>query len=225
MTTNWTQADNFNAKKAYTAIHWGEQSKVLEVELMEMQKILKQQSVEAIRAFIHDGFVQMNALQWSSGSLVVPAPDIIFANGSAINLSTNLSIPVSAYPTTVYLAVWEADLDYSSTIETDGNQTTGTTTITNDMIDSRLGVETSHRTQRQTQLVTSNTDNTKYYLPIATVTASGVFTDNRNPVNLVVAAATFTGLVTASTPPTSGGHLTNRTYVDAQVASAKTYAP
>jgi hypothetical protein len=45
------------------------------------------------------------------------------------------------------------------------------------------------------------------------------------PATTFSGAISVGGNVTASTAPSAGGHLTNKTYVDAQIAIAKTYAP
>jgi hypothetical protein len=129
---------------------------------------------------------------------------------------------------TVYLAVWEQEIPYTTAIKRNGNQSGGQAIADNGIFDYDVNIETSRRVQRQIQLVTSNADGTKKYLPVATISSGSAMTDTRakslvSLANLtfqssdVITALGFTPVtnartITAGNGLTGGGDLTaNRT--------------
>jgi hypothetical protein len=188
---NYTRVDSYDSTKGYSRVHWGQSSKILDTELTEMQKILAGFTNALGKTIFNDGFVNRPALTYSGGTLTVPA-DTIISGGRVITIADNMTISVGNN-TTVYLAVWEAEVAYTDTVYRSGNQSGGQVIANNGIFDSAVNFETSKRVQLQVQLVTSNADSSKSYLPVAYISSGGALTDNRQ-----FPKVTLTGLLTAS---------------------------
>lgn len=202
--------DKFDAKKNYTEVRWGEQSKVLEVELSEMQKILRQHVKNAVSTILTNGFVNKPALTYVGSVLTVPV-DTIIVNGTVVTLTENMTIGVGAN-TTVYLAMVEKEIDYTATINQSGNLSGGTAIASNGIQDPRYNIDTSRRKQMQVQLVTSNADATKTYFTVATIDGGSVMTDTRPLSSLGTRQITATDVTSTGTLKAQGRFiLPNRT--------------
>ena len=176
---DFTVVDKFDPSKSFTRVVFGSDSVLLEVELNELQKIQNYQRALLARLLVTNGFVAKTAMTLSSSILTVPA-DTILVNGDFIEVLENMSLGVSSGDT-VYAAISEVEVTSLTTLKKSGNLSGGST-ITNDLLDGRVGEETTHRTQKQIQLVKSNSDTSKTYIPVATITSVDTFTDNRTLV-------------------------------------------
>ena len=173
----FTHQDKFSPDKNYVRICWGERSKVLEVELSELQKIIDYQMRLLGKSIVTNGFLNKGNMSYAGGVLTVLA-DTIVVDGRFIEIKEPMTV-TAGNNTTVYLAVWEQEVKYTDTIRKSGNQSGGTVIADNGILDQRLGMESSRRIQVQVQLVTDNSDVTKTYLTVASINASGQVTDLR----------------------------------------------
>jgi hypothetical protein len=225
----FTRTDKYDPIKGYSRVRWGDRSKVLDIELSEMQRILAGQTSVVGKTLLTDGFITKGVLAYSSGNLAVPI-DTIVSKGRVIEVldPLNLSVGVSS---TVYLAIWEQEIVSTDTVKRSGNQSGGLTVSDNGILDPEFGSETTHRYQLQLQLVTSNADATKVYLPVASIDAGGVVTDNRLrsslPNSMLPTSAALQGTPTAVTAAvdTNNQQLATTAFVMAQMAKAQSYAP
>jgi hypothetical protein len=218
MAVIWTRQDKFSPSKGFRRIHWGAQSKVLDTELTELQKILTNQTNVLTKLLITDGFVTKGALVYaatSGGTLTVPI-DTLVVGGYSITLEDAMVI-TGILNTTVYLAMWEQEVAYGDTLYRDGNLSGGQVIADNGIYDTDVATETSRRFQTQVQLVTSNADATKKYIPVASISGAGVVTDNR------VQASLTTGTTIASPTGTDNSQkIVNSSWVRGAIS---TYAP
>lgn len=189
MPTYTQPSDSYDIRKGYKLVRWGQRSKVLQAELSELQKLLAGQTELAAKSLFAEGFLSKTALTFASGTLTVPA-DTIHVNGNFVQFQNNMTISTGVgVAATVYLAYSEVEVAYTDTIKNDGNLSGGATYSNNGIFDSGFGMETSRRVQRQIQLVTSNSDGTKKYLPVASISSGGVVTDSRVQLELTALAA------------------------------------
>ena len=190
-------SDKFNASKSFVQVEFGSDAMLLEVELNEMQKIQNYLRGLPARKLMTNGFLAMPTMSLASGTLTVPA-DTLLVNGDFLEITEAMTI--SASPNDViYMSIsGGVEISSLSTIKTNGNLSGGST-ITNDLIDARVGSETSRRVQKQLQLTKSNTDPSKTYLPVATITNTSIFVDNRTKLSF--SSPALTGIPTAPTAP------------------------
>lgn len=181
MAVTFDGVDKFNSNQNYSKIKFGAGAPVLEVELMELQKIQNHKRNLSFNAVVVDGFVNKSTISYSSGNLIVPA-DTIVALGEFIEIVGNMTLSGCSSSDAVYLRVFEAEKNAGSTIYRTGNLSNAVT-ITNDILDTRVGFEVSRRIQKQVQLVKGPLPSPipvgEAYLPVATIGIGNNFTDNR----------------------------------------------
>lgn len=195
---DFTASDKFKAENNFNQVVFGDNAFVLEVELNELQKIQNYQRRLMAQVLAKDGFVQRGTMTLSNGILTIPA-DTILINGYLIELSEPMSITVSPGDT-VYIAASEVVVTSVTALMRDGNQDGGSP-IANEMIDVRIGSETSRRVQIQLELLTYNTDGSKSYLSVANIVDSTTFVDQRTQLSTNVYSTNLVGTPTAPTAP------------------------
>lgn len=163
MTAKFDVNDKFNASKNYTGIRFGTDAKLLEVELNEMQKIQDHARAELVRQMAHSGVLDYSSQKTTSGSalkkggfyenigsttwresLNVGEFDVV-VNGHIIAVKgfegvspdiNRISLPEPPTHGTredlVFLEAWFEEVTFAN----DG-----------DILDSRIGKETSRRTK------------------------------------------------------------------------------
>jgi hypothetical protein len=195
---DFTAQDKFNKNQNFARIEFGAEAPLLEVELNEAQKIQNYKRNLAIAQLLKDGFITKGAMSFSGGTLTVPI-DTIVAGGEVIQILEAMSLTGLVATNVVYLHVFETEVTKDTALKNSGNLSGGSA-LTNQIQDSRVGAETSRRLQKQVQLVTSSgTAEGEYWLPVATITGSTTFTDNR----------VKTGLLAKNIPIEDvGGHFT-----------------
>lgn len=213
--SDFTVPDNFSSTKSFSQVSFGSDSMLLEVELNEMQKIQNYMRRLMATTLMSDGCVAMPTMTLSSGVLTVP-PDTILANGDFITILENMTISVSPGDV-VYIAISEAVITSLTSLLNSGNLSGGSV-ITNNLIDTRVGAETSRRVQKQVQLVKTNIDVSKTYIPVATIIDANSFTDNR--VKLSFKSPSLAGIPTAPTalPGTNTTQVSTTAFVEMEIA-------
>ena len=178
---DFTVADKFNAEKQYNEVVVGGGAAALEIDIIEMQKIRNYKRNLLGRQLLQNGFCVKNPLTYAAQALTV-APDIINVNGDVLEIKNSMTTSGLTEGNKVYLDVWDDRIDYSELIYRCGNMS-NTETITNDLIDSRVGTETTQRVQTKVQLTITNAGTSGHvYLPVCTVLASGI-SDSRISAN------------------------------------------
>ena len=175
---DFSKYTNYKDNAGVSAVVYGANSTVLEVELNEMQEIQKTAMRDLIRNVIGDGITDLSKLVYEDGKVKVLDNCGITVDGYHINCS---GLEVAVSNGTVYLQVWEETVNYSAQLKTDGNQQK-TTTVANWFKDSRSEVETTKRKVIEYTLGTSQASG-KTNLAIARVT-SGSMVKLINEVNI-----------------------------------------
>lgn len=202
MGVDFNVLDKFNGDKAFSMVEFGNGAKLLEVELNEMQKIQRHALAEFYRSQMNSGVIDFPAVIPGASTLngfTIPAFTAL-VNGYKIKVSnaggktdgTNL-ITLPDPPTSgtrddlVFLEAWFEEIDATEVIKQYGNAD-GSVTIANDIMDTRLGAETTRRIQLKWRIRTVAGVNFTTYPEglgdIATVKAQGA--------NITSAAYTFT---------------------------------
>jgi hypothetical protein len=169
--------DTFSASEAYVQVKIGNDAKILEVELNELQKIQAYRNALVGKMVLQDGFKTKGNLTVTGGVLTVPADTIIVA-GEVYEILEPMTISVVS-GNVVYLALTKVEVSGATTLRKSGNLSGGSV-IPNYIYDARMGgVETARRVQAQVQLTkTTGAPNTLYLL-VCSMTSATVFVDNR----------------------------------------------
>lgn len=165
---------NFNSASNFSLVRFNEDRPITEKELNELQQIRQDklrsfsQNLLGEYLFINRGVINLNDNQFTIQNQKVNVQgNILDITSLAINLLVDQ---------TVYLKVWEQEIDSKSTIKQHGNQQTSTE-ITNNIQDPRLqGVHSATRYQTQFDLATSLEEEQLNIvcIPIATRTSEGL---------------------------------------------------
>ena len=147
----------FNKEKALSAIRFGQEATLLEAELHELQDIqnsFRQEMASLLfsSSIVKAASLQTNALANSFKAGIMDA----FIMGYPVHIENNNDEPdnlviLSAPPETgtrydlVYMELWFETIDYLSNIYRFGGEASGT--VPNDLVDYRIGAETSRRVQ------------------------------------------------------------------------------
>lgn len=173
---------NYNEHSGVSSVVFGSDTPVLEVELNEMQEIQKTTLRNFIKNVIGNGITDKSKIAYKDGVLSV-ASDCSFVVDGYIILCTGLSI-TAPDNSTVYLQVWEEDVDYTSTLKKGGNEQ-ATETITNYIKDSRYPIETSRRKVLKYKLsLTQSQESNVHNLVVASIFTGGNYTRAIKEVNL-----------------------------------------
>jgi hypothetical protein len=200
MAASFSITDRYNVEKAFSQVVFPDDAPLMEVDLNEMQKILKSRTLSLVQSVMTNGFVNKPTMTYAGSNLTVP-PDTFVINGQLITLTENMTIS-AASGETVYLAVWEQTVAYNTTLKKGGNQSGGSTISNTDIFDARVNEETSRRVQVQVQLVKSTADTSKAYLNVASF-PSGVMTDLRD-FSILNVTGKIDSTVTAKFDATTG---------------------
>lgn len=140
---NFDNYTNYDKDSNFKSVVIGAGSKVLEVEMNEMQEIWFNTYQRLVRDFIGDGVLNVGTYTVNAGTLTIENESML-VNGYVIDIP-HLAIAMQREDY-AYLKVWEDVVDYTSPIYYKGN-TQGTKTIENYIMDERVGEETSRRVQ------------------------------------------------------------------------------
>lgn len=173
---NFENRSNFDKNANFKSVVIGAGSKVLEVEMNEMQDIWFHSYQKLIKDYFGEGVMNVGKYTFKGGILTIENESMI-VNGYLIDV-TKLSIPMEVEDF-AYLKVWEEEVTFSTPLIPYQGNVQETKAITNYIMDERVAEETSRRTQVQYDLVASpkvlvNTD-TVFYLKVGRLTADEGF--------------------------------------------------
>ena len=190
---DFSVSDTFNASESYTQVKIGNNAKILEVELNEMQKIQAYRNSLVGKMVLQDGFVSKGTMTVTTGTLTVPADTVIIA-GEVYEILEPMTIAV-ANGNVIYLALTKVEVNGTTILKKSGNQSGGSI-IPNYIYDARMGgLETGRRIQAQVQLVKTTGAPNTLYLTVCSMTSATAFTDNRvKTVNVATANLLITEL-------------------------------
>lgn len=183
MAIDFSATDIFNKEQQFSRIEWGAEAPVLEVELNELQKIQNYKRNISSQKLVGDidGFFTAGTMTYSSGTLTVPA-DTIIANGEVLEILGAMTLSGLVNGDTVKLHVFETEVTKDTSLVKSGNLSGGAS-ISNGIQDSRIGMETSRRIQKQVQLVKTAIPDPipagEAYMTVATIGTSNNFIDTR----------------------------------------------
>jgi hypothetical protein len=180
---DYSKGSTFNKDANFQAIKFGADAPLLETELNELQDILSSKSEQLGKLLLSDGFKIKSQMSLANGLLTVPS-DAIIAGGKVFPFDSPMTISVSN-GNIIYLAITTVEITKDSTIYKNGNISSAQS-ITNNLVDSRIGSETSRRLQTQLSLVKSTGTSGVTYLPVATITGATTLIDNRVKSSIIV---------------------------------------
>jgi len=218
---DFTEIDKFSSDKAFSQIVFADDTYLLEVELVELQKIQNYQRALMARTLLTSGFAAKLPMNLSEGTLTVPA-DTILANGDFLEIKEAMVLENIALGDVVYLSISEVEVDSLSLLQKSGNLSGGSI-IENNLIDYRVGAETTHRMQKQVELVKVNTDPSKLYFSVAMITGETTFVDTRAKIGFN--SPQLLGFPTVPTAPanTNTDQIASTNYVALQALSLRRY--
>lgn len=161
---DFSKDSKFNKEANFSSIKFGADAPLLETELNELQYIQNEKLREFIRNTFNEGVINDATLSYNNGVFTISNAKAIL-DGILINI-TNLTIPVSD-GSSIYLDVWEEEVDYNSTLKKYGNNQENN--IVNEIKDDRVGSETSRRKILKYDLSTSNSVPNHLYLKLGEI--------------------------------------------------------
>lgn len=160
---DFTYDSNFSTEKSIMKVRFGGGAKILETEANELQDIQNYLRSRILKLLIPTGVQKKGTVSvtgsadnsfytgrmdmWLAGYPLTFA----YANGFENNKVT-LAAPTSARADLVYAECWFENIDHDADIYRFGGEDSGD--ITNDILDSRIGLETSQRVQLRWRLRT-----------------------------------------------------------------------
>lgn len=198
-TVDFSVPDKFKKEKAFTQVKFGQDGHLLEVELNEMQKIALEKIRAVTRASFGDRALKGGTMTVSGTSLTVKDKTVVI-NGDLITIE-NVVITVAS-GNTVYVVTNEIDITAGSKIKKDGNTHT-TTEEVNNLLDPRIGEESSRRIQLTYTLTVTKPTSGNYIelckiagtAPSLTVTPS-TYADTASQIEVVDIINRYNGLLT-----------------------------
>ena len=129
----------YNKEANFSRVKFGADAPLLETELNEMQEIQEGKLTEVVRTLLPDSLIS-GSFSYSNGRLTIT--DVIaVVKGRIINIPWgDLAVTSSS---SVYIRVYTKDATYESTLKNNGFE--GGSVIANQMLDARIGYETSRR--------------------------------------------------------------------------------
>lgn len=150
---NFSYHSRFNPNKNFTGVKFGADSKLLEVELNELQDMLAYRQRQLTRTMYPDGLFSGSNLTYSGGVLAL-SDAVVSLDGDVIEIERIATTLNNTHVgQTIYLRKGFEVVKATDPLREHGNLTSGTL-ITNDLIDSRYNQETSRRIQMQYSLTT-----------------------------------------------------------------------
>lgn len=203
MTATFSRSSIFSANSNFDLVKFGRDGLITELELNELQEMQNYRRKLAMSYVLSNGFLTTPTITYESGTLTLPAFVFVY-NGEVISIGNSSTLSGLSDGDFIYLSISSADVTKDSTIKTYGNLS-GSNNLSNYLLDSAIGIETTRRTQIQVELTKTLPT---YYLIVGSISA-GSFTDGRvlaeiiknSYKNVVVGATTLS-------PASSTGSLT-----------------
>ena len=149
---DFSKNSNYNPDANVAQVKFGADAPVLEVELNELQQVQDKAREDLIRSMIPSGFtkpVEIDFAESSYNFLSVAKDAEAYVNGIRIFIPKGTKIDIGDSPTEnaredlVFLEVWKEEVSSSSELTKFGGE--GQATIPNNLVDPRVGEETSRR--------------------------------------------------------------------------------
>lgn len=190
---DFRQYSNFNKNNNFTGVVIGADAEVTELDLNEMQEILKNNQASVNKLMYGDGILGLGTMSYAGGTFTY-ANDSALVNGVLVPISS-LTLASLANGDKIYLDTWVATLAYTDTVKTMGNQQAGTTEV-NKMLDSRINAENSRRLQLQYTLTKTNSGTAGHtYLQLGHITNGAFILDARTITPMTSMSAPITASV------------------------------
>jgi hypothetical protein len=163
---DFTLQSRFNKEAAFSSVKFGGDSYVLEVELNEMQEIIKEKIYSAFRNYFLNGIFGSGTMSYNSTTDVFTIEnENAIVDGEAIYIKKMILNNV-VEGAIIYLEVWNQEANFNSEIKKWGNQQE-IETVENVMLDPRVLEETSRRTVLCNTLSLNNSNIGHKYLKLA----------------------------------------------------------
>ncbi len=165
---DFTVLDKFNRDKAFTQVNFGANAPLLEVELNELQKIQTEARADVVRQIVQlsgaftyaESIPPMNISSTVLGEFQAGTASYLNKigltrskfniNGYLVDTGEHNVISLDPPPASntrtdlVFMEVWFEEVSYTERIKKYGGSSS---LVTNDIMDTRIGAETSRRTQ------------------------------------------------------------------------------
>ena len=147
--SDFSRVSNFDPTANYKFVRVGADCPVLEIELNEMQQISEQRLQNLTKTFVGEGVKGSGSYSYEHGVLTITNEEAI-VDGVPLKITTlklNMSEGEKAY-----IQMWIKEVTYNDTLKYMGN-VQESRTVTNKILDTNIGRETSRRMQIQYDLV------------------------------------------------------------------------
>ncbi|MBO8161167.1 MAG: hypothetical protein H0Z24_05975 [Thermosipho sp. (in: Bacteria)] len=165
MSANFTKDSTFNKDSNFQKVRFASNVPLLEVELNEMQDIQNEARASLVREQVPSGFLKLSDIEYlfNPNQIKLKDESVAIVNGYKITIPAGTIITLNnpdilnTRDDLVFLEVWFEEVDYTDTIYKYGGE--GQETLTNEILDSRAGIETTRRVQLKWRLrVVDNVD-------------------------------------------------------------------
>ena len=151
---DFSKGSTFNQDANFQGVKFGADAPLLETELNELQDIQTEARAEIIRDTIPSGFVQLGELDFdymlnNENCVKLKTDSVAYVNGYKIKIPKDTIINIGKAPEKdaredlLFLEVWKEEVTKDSQLTVTGGE--GQASITNDILDPRVGQETSRR--------------------------------------------------------------------------------
>lgn len=168
--SEFSKNSNFDNSAGVSQVKYGFERPILEVELNEMQQVLKDKIERLATRSLGNGLCNVGSLSYSAGVLEIEN-EIAIVEGKLINI-TKLKLPV-VDGDSIFLRVVEKEVDFTATLKKEGNEQE-VAVVDNYLMDERYGIETSRRIIEEYNLVKVRAEDGAKYLKLGRV-SGGAF--------------------------------------------------
>ena len=151
---DFSKGSTFNQDANFQGVKFGADAPLLETELNELQDIQTEARADIIRDTIPSGFVQLGELDFdymlnNENCVKLKTDSVAYVNGYKIKIPKDTIIDIGRAPEIdaredlLFLEVWKEEVTKDSSLTVAGGE--GQASITNAILDPRVGQETSRR--------------------------------------------------------------------------------
>ena len=168
--SKFTEESRFNKEANFNLVKFGYDSPVLEVELNELQEILREKIRDTNRYSMDSGLIYGNDLNFTGTDFTINN-DVIIVDGEILFVTENMTVSASNNDD-IFIGIWEEEVDKDDTLYEYGNQDT-INTVDNHILDGRINEETTRRYQVKFNLFTDDSDPNKTFVKICEIDNGG----------------------------------------------------
>lgn len=176
---DFSRETNSSYNAGVASVRFGSGSKILEVELNELQDIQRKRVASMTALLFKDGVMNVGTYSYSNGTFSLSSESAL-VGGEFIDIAF-LSLGGLVNGNSVYLDVYDSEVTKDSNLKSGGNVQAGN--VTNYIADSRYGVETSRRKVLSFTLTKTNGVSGHRYLLLGAITA-GAFVKSVTTIEL-----------------------------------------